>query len=228
MKAILAILVIVMNINVAHADFIWTEVGDAGQLPSSAQVVSGPGALTAINGTMSGPFDVDMFRIIIAAPMMFFATTTPGTLDTQLFLFDVSGLGIAANDDQNPPTTSLLPAGNSLYASLVPGEYLLAISLFDNDPQSSGGLLFPSTFAGVFGPTGPGGASPLSGWSEVGGAEPPMGSYTINFGGAAGVATVNVAVPVPPSIYLAALGMYVISRRLFDPRLPRSAASVEV
>jgi hypothetical protein len=73
--------------------------GDAGDLPATAQVVSGSGSLTAITGNL-GASDVDMYQIIICDPLNFEATTVGGaTFDTQLWLFDLNGNGVLHNDD---------------------------------------------------------------------------------------------------------------------------------
>jgi hypothetical protein len=73
--------------------------GDAGDLPATAQVVSGSGPLTAITGNL-GASDVDMYQIIICDPLIFEATTVGGaTFDTQLWLFDLNGNGVLHNDD---------------------------------------------------------------------------------------------------------------------------------
>jgi hypothetical protein len=160
----------------------WFEVGEAGQLPGTAQIVAGAGALESISGTVSSANDADMFLIFISNPATFSATTVGpgGTLDdTQLFLFNAGGLGVYANDD-SVGVRSTLPAGNP-NGPLVAGLYYLVISSYNNDPTSAGGLIFPSTpFTSVFGPTGPGGALPISGWSGSGGT----GTYTINLTGA--------------------------------------------
>jgi hypothetical protein len=168
----------------------WAEVGDAGDLPATAQstFVLGPmpslgTSIGSITGTLSSSTDRDMYRICKVATSASSATTvgTPGTLsDSQLFLFTGVGLGILANDDDDPSGTlrSTLPA--AALPALGFGAYNLAISGFDADPVSVGGLIFPSTpFGGVFGPTGPGGGSPIIGWSGAG----QSGTYQINLTG---------------------------------------------
>ena len=166
----------------------WAEgtsgTGDAGELPATAQRPSsslfGPTpfiALDTISGTLSSSTDRDMYRICKLPAGSASATTvgTPGTLsDTQLFLFNGSGLGVRANDD-SVGLRSTLPS-----EVLGWGVYYLAVSTFDSDPVSVGGLIFPSTpFTGVFGPTGPGGGSPISGWQGLVGT----GTYTISLTG---------------------------------------------
>ncbi len=88
---------------------IWDETanggGDAGDLPSSAQVVSGVHTmpLTRITGRMATGGEVDMFAILICNPDQFFAhtgNTSETTYDTKLTLFDSQGRPLWMNDDR--------------------------------------------------------------------------------------------------------------------------------
>jgi hypothetical protein len=87
--------------------------------------------------------------------------------------------------------------------------YYLAITSFDVDPTSAGGLIvLSSPFTGVFGPTGPGGGAPISGYSGTGG----MGTYTINLTGAE--ASDVAAVPEPATVALIGSGLVgLVARR---------------
>jgi hypothetical protein len=166
---------------VAAADT-WAEVGDAGQLPSTAQIpfrlpplFAVP--LTEITGTLAGTSGADMYRICKIPGGLSTAQTdiNPGTADdTQLFLFNNIGMGLLFNDDING--TRLSSLGNFV-APL--GAYYLAVSAYNSDPVSVGGLIFPDTFPGIFGPTGPGGGSPIIGWVGTGGT----GTYRITLTG---------------------------------------------
>jgi hypothetical protein len=187
----------------------WVEAGDAGQLPGTAQGTTvGPSGtpLVSIAGTFGTITDADMYCIQILAPTAFSVTTVGGsTNDTQLFLFNTAGMGIAANDDSAGTAQSTLPLGNPLLTVLTPGTYLLAISTYNIDPTSAGGLIFPnSPFTNVFGPTGPGGGSPVTGWTGSG----ATGSYTISLTGAGAW-----AVPAPGAIALLGLAGLVGTRR---------------
>ena len=204
----------------ARAETIWMEVGDAGQLPATAQVPMVPGALTGISGTITNAGDADMYLINITNPAAFSATTVgqPGTLfDTQLFLFRTTGFGIEANDNVSLMPLNLrstLPAGGPL-APTTPGLYLLAISAFDNDPVAPGGLqIFPDPpgGVGVVGPTGPGGGLAITGWTGTGNT---TGTYQIALTGVGGG---DGAIPEPSSVVLLGLGAvaalgYCIRRR---------------
>jgi len=75
------------------------EIGDAGNLPGTAQDPGGVGPLTSIAGTAGGG-DEDMYKICITNPSAFSATTgAMADFDTQLFLFDSTGRGVYSNDD---------------------------------------------------------------------------------------------------------------------------------
>lgn len=187
----------------AHA-LPYAEVGDSGPLPGSDQSLGA--GITSIAGTLANGTDVDLYRLNLPAGMFIASTGTlpvccTGT-DTQLFLFDATGRGIVANDDA--------PSGNTqksrIEATLAGGAYFLAVSVYDMDPLSAGGFIFPDlTFCcnqPIFGPTGPGGLLPLSSWgvgplASGSGAQP--GPYEVTF---------NVAtVPEPDSFALAALAL---------------------
>ncbi len=174
----------------------WGEVGDAGELPESAQQPVGSGALDSISGTIGAVDDRDLFRIRITDPAAFSAitiggdpTTPAAQLDAMLALFDASGRGILLNDDR------ALNDGNSELGALplgaTPGIYFLAIFDDDSLPVSGSGI-FPedliwtepmSPFTGQRVPDGGGGGAPISGW--VASSSDPLGSaYVISLVGA--------------------------------------------
>ena len=160
------------------------EIPDAGDLPTTAQYPGPPGPLNSIGGMVSSPTDADMYKLCLTGDDDFSATTvgTGGSLDdSQLFLFDSSGRGVYANDDSQFTRRSTLPANNTLKPGVV---YYLAITAWDLDPASSSGWIFPASSSGVGGPTGNGGADPVSGWSSRSNNLSPGGSYTIQLSGA--------------------------------------------
>jgi hypothetical protein len=220
LTAAATLFVLCLSASAARADFVWTEVGQAGSLPSTAQVTAGLGSLTGIKGTILSANEVDMYAIRIIDPTHFSATTvgTPGTLNgTHLFLFDSSGHGVYANIDATTGAgRSTLPAGSPLGPQTA-GLYYLAIASFGRDPISApnNDLIFPDfPFTGVFGPTGPGGADAISGYAGAGSA---TGSYTINLTGAA-------AVPEPSSLVLGVVGVGCVAVALYRRRKQGSAA----
>ncbi len=186
--------------------FTFTEVDDAGESLSTAQVIpSGPSLLKSISGTLSGFDDpADLFQIFLTAGKSFFASTVGGAdFDTRLFLFDADGFGVYFNDDSSGTLQSTLPA-NSPFTPTQSGIYYLGISGFDYNPVNAAGeRIFPSLadfpvdvpaeniFTGVFGPTGPGGNAPLAGFD--GAILNSGGSYTITL-------TEAESVPEPSSI----------------------------
>ncbi len=153
------------------------EVGDAGNLPGTAQDPGGAGPLTSIAGTAGGG-DEDMYKICITSPSIFSATTVAmTTFDTQLFLFDSTGLGVYSNDDAAMiGAGSTLPAGDP-NSPVAVGIYYLAVDDWNEEPLSVGGPIFADVFNVVNGPTGPGGASPITSWD--GNTLDIFGSYTI-------------------------------------------------
>ena len=170
----------------------WAETGDAGELPATAQVTTGCGSLTSITGTKEASGS-DLFQISVTDAAAFSASTAgmATNVDSQLFLFDASGVGVYGNDDVSGSNTrSTLPATRPPGPTSA-GTYLLAISQYNRDPQSTGGLIFPDTpFTSVVGPTGPGAASPLSSWLANGGnAGTTSFAYTITLTGAEFVAS---------------------------------------
>lgn len=222
--AILSSLSIVMVAGPSQAaTFIETE--DAGeQLDNAIPIFTDQGQvmpLDSISGVLAG--DADLFKIFLTGGQQFSATTinaetlleipinntigSPSDLlaDPQLFLFDAVGNGVLANDDSFGSSQSTLPS-----LSLSPTEsgiYFLAISGFDTDPISNEGEIFPDESNGVFGPAGPGGNSPLIGFS---GPSTSSGRYTIALTGAQTLER-PASVPEPSSalglITLAALGL---------------------
>lgn len=172
--------------------FTFTEVDDAGESLSTAQVISsGTSLLETISGALSGFDDpADLFQISLTAGQSFFASTVGGAdFDTRLFLFDANGSGIYFNDDSSGTLQSTLPT-NSSFTPTQSGTYYLGISGFDYNPVNAAGeRIFPSftdfpidvpaenIFTGVFGPTGPGGNAPLAGFD--GAILNSGGSYTI-------------------------------------------------
>ena len=204
------------------ASSIWMEVGDAGDLPTTAQTPIGMGALTTITGQLTGVLpngSADVFEIYITGGGNFsaraFGTTAPLYVDAQLFLFDGEGSGVYANNDVSPPDpftpgVALLPANDAL-TPLVPGRYFLAISAPHFAPVSTNGAIFPcvSCIPGlVGGPTGPGGALPITGWSDQSFSE---GAYAITLTGVEFPRT-NV-IPEPTTMLLVGTGFFGLAAR---------------
>lgn len=183
----------------------FAEFFDAGETIGTANVVNTQPTgtpLTTIIGGLSTPNDADLFRIFLPGGQTFSATTVGGaTFNTQLFLFNANGFGVEANDNSASTVQSTLPAGG--LSPAASGIYYLGISSFDNDPVSSGGLIFPDISTGVQGPTGPGGGSPLSGFNRSGSQSGP---YTISLTGA----QFSNATPVPVPEFSSVLSFLIL------------------
>jgi hypothetical protein len=188
----------------------------AGPLPPSAYVCPGlfGSPLHSITGQLSFNDNdhEDMYQIHIDDPATFSAKTTflrggASTFDTMLFLFDINGLPLLANDDRTVPNAGSLimqPATDGT-GQLIPGAgcYYLAISGAGNVPLSVGGPQF--FFANpleISGHDGPGGLSPIIGWSGGG----PQGDYVIILTGAS-------VCPTPGASAVLALGLGAMARR---------------
>ena len=179
------LLVVVATVALAAAPSvaqIWNEVGDAGDLPATAQLPVGAGPLLSINGTVLTGGDADMYCVHIPVPTAFSATTVGGTaVDTQLWLFDPQGFGITFDDDD--------PGGAGLQSTItgvfvpVPGDYYLTVSQYNWDAYEATGLLIwaNSPFNVERAPDGPGAAGAVASWGTAGYA---TGPYTIFLTGA--------------------------------------------
>ncbi|GIV05766.1 MAG: hypothetical protein KatS3mg016_1341 [Fimbriimonadales bacterium] len=162
--------------------------GDAGDLPATAQLVTLPDQtpcttpVNRIRGNLDAS-DVDMYVIYISDPAAFSASTVGGaSFDTQLWLFNCDGTGVAFNDDSTD-VQSTIDGLNNLSCAPQPGVYLLAISRYNRDAiDSSGQLLWNnSPFTGVRCPDGPGAANPIANWT---GTTSAAGQYIITLQGA--------------------------------------------
>jgi hypothetical protein len=154
-----------------------SEQGDAGETPATAQNVTTQ-LVTSISGELAVE-DTDVYRVCLAGGRSFSATTVgTTTTNTQLFLFDGAGRGVYANDDSADTTQSTLPAGDPLTPA-APGEYLLAVSPYDRDPESDAGAIF-NNVAYLVGAGGRGAASPLVRWA---GYQRAAGAYEVRLTG---------------------------------------------
>lgn len=184
------------------------ESGDAGELTGTAQGFPGSGVITAIQGTLTGGTDMaDLFRLYLTAGQAFYATTTASTIafnnfDTTLFLFDSTGLGLVANDDDPAagPTSTI-----DSFTPSVSGFYYLAIAGAGYTPTSAGGAIFGDlSGGGQVGPTGAGGALPLSAWASL---TNEGDAYEIILRGVAAGPGDAIDVPEPESWWMVMLGL---------------------
>lgn len=114
-----------------------SEVGDAGDLPDTAQRIDGDPAvaLDSISGelVLADDDSRDMYRICLTGGRTFSAAAPADNFDPQLFLFDEEGRPVVANDDTGDGNidSTIESGGLSPEAG---GVYFLAISEFDFDP----------------------------------------------------------------------------------------------
>jgi hypothetical protein len=163
-----------------YASGVWFEAGDAGRLPSTAQVTAGSGPLDTILGNLFHPdftlsaLDVDLYLIRIFDPLNFSAATVnaPGLYvsDPQLFLFTSAGTGVYMNDDDESGvhgSQSRLPAAHA-FSPARPGSYFLGIGWWNNEPLSVTGTIFSSVnVSGTNGlDRGAGGANQVTAWND--------------------------------------------------------------
>ena len=181
---------------------VWTETGDAGHLPATAQFTSGVGALTEIDGKLSdGTGGADMYAIMITDPSLFSVFTVDVNSnyisDPSLFLFDSNGNALFG-DDTSSSAQANIPAGT--LSALTAGLYYVLITPQGNEPENKNSkLLFnDSPTSGVVG------ANSLADmvvkdYTKTGDGN--SGKYQIDFTGA-GFATT----PEPASVMLIGAG----------------------
>jgi len=160
---------------------IFSEVADAGELPGTADVTTGVGAIAQIQGTLDSATDVDMFLVNVYDPASFSASTVNGaSFDTQMWMFKLDGTGISFKDD-DPGTLRSTLTGQFLDG---PGPVLIAVSRWDNDAVDLNGdqLWLDQPYAVERQPDGPGAANAIDSWNGSGFGS--AGAYTICLGGA--------------------------------------------
>jgi hypothetical protein len=196
----LAILVLAVGVTTAAAATI-SEIGDAGQLPASAQAVT---ATNAITGVLDHANDVDMYSLCLAGGKTFSASTVPADggnytspggafpNDSQLFLLNDEGRAVYSVDDPGgAETRAKLPANHALTPAAA-GRYYLAISDFNNDPRDAGGVkIFNDSVLLGSGVLGPAGSNEIASWSNEGTINGGGGPYTIALTGTVGCLTLT-------------------------------------
>jgi len=177
----------------------FTEVGDAGDLLGTAQIINGNGSITDISGATSSANNdfVDLFQINLDGGFFSASTVGGSDFDTSLFLFDSNGDVLLSNDDDEFDFPESTISGNGLLA----GIYYLGITGFNNLPIDAFSSIIndPAEFGG-FDTNGT-----LAGWLE----DDFTGSYTVSLAGASGVAEV----PTPAAVLPILSGMFAAARR---------------
>ena len=207
MKRTSATLAVCAMITVPVAADEWTETGDAPALMPGQAVVGLPDVdVDFIHGSFLNAGDVDLYQVFIHTPDNFNASTVDGTdADTQLFLFDIDGLGVTHNDDNVAPGIGLQSRLTDQFVQ-APGIYYLAITQYNNDALNPDlDLIWNNTpFRSERQPDGPGAPGPLNSWTVSGiGGELP---YSIELSGVH-------FVPEPGTLCLLALGGLALRRK---------------
>ena len=201
---------------------IHVEMGDAGDLPGTAQKTVGIGSLDSITGELEPEHDIDMFAIMIDDAVAFSAQLFSDELiDTYLFLFDSDGTGVVANDDA--PTVPV-PLSEIPPTPYTPGLYYLAVSGTyvgeDGDlPMDGDGEfifdpveLFTSSFAGDT--VLPDSGEPVEGWNLAPSVFSNKGPYEIVLTGAEpAVIPESSSFVIWGLIILAVVGLVSVRRR---------------
>jgi len=150
---------------------IWTEIGDAGDYPTNAQVTAGIGALLQIQGSCPKG-DHEMYVIAVTNAAIFkAAVTAPKGNDTLMALFDTNGMGIVMNDDTPVPYDGLSTLDFSKNGiPLSNGTYILAMMSSGQMWTSDGGNIWNrQPWDDQRAPDGDGAAQPMTGnWGSCG------------------------------------------------------------
>ena len=208
----------------------YTETGDAGDLPATAQTISGTsgtlltdikGAITLTNNTSDG----DMFRIYISNPSTFSASMVLArginNFDSQLMIFSSSGTGIKANDDAaGGSPQAAIPAG-ALTGQPVGYYYLLVDGSGRYAADASNNLIFPNYNDNTTDPTGTYGPnSPTAVVAGYIGSSSEAGSYDIALAG-------SQVVPIPEPTWAGVVGGAVATVALLRRRVRDKAPTTK-
>lgn len=158
----------------------WIEREDAGPLPSLSQPVTLESP-AAIEGRLAFEGDVDLYSLdACEGRPVEISTVGLTSLDTQLFLFDASGLGVAMNDD-DPRSTSVQSRLN-FPAGTLSGRLYLAVTSYNLEPAGPDGepIWNDAPFRAQRTPDGPGAGSPVAQWLASGGF---AGDYAVALSG---------------------------------------------
>lgn len=182
---------------------VWAEAGDAGDAIATVQNPIGSGPLAAITGAVANASDADLYCIRIDNPQAFRASTClASALDTQLWLFRPTGIGVSFDDDSEAECAGDLQSTLTGRFVSAAGSYILGISGYNRDAQGANGLIWANTpFNIERAPDGPGAPGPLTSWTGTSGT----GTYRINL---AGVSYCEAATSVEPTTWGSIKGVY--------------------
>ena len=157
--------------------------GFAGSSIPGAEATAGRGALARIDGLLDQGELADLFVIRVDDPATFSCTTVGGaSWDTQLFLFDMDGVGISFRDD-----------GSGTFLSTVTGQFLtgpqrliVALTRFGTSAVDANGqhLWLQNSPLQELQPDGPGASNPMADWYHPSTLPLPAGNYELRLTGA--------------------------------------------
>ena len=157
----------------------WLESGDAPELPATAQVTSGTGPLTEIDGNLLDDADVDMYCIKVTDPLSFFAQLQCVIIQgPDIRLFNAGGVGASAN---------FLCQASAKYVSgafaNTAGTYYLAVCYRGKEAFAGPDAIWLASNLAEHAPDGPGAAGVVNGWGGIG-LQAPINPYRIFLSGA--------------------------------------------
>jgi hypothetical protein len=193
MRALLAYTIAFAVLLATPAMAQWIEQGDAGELPATAQIPVGVGALTSIRGNC-GVDDADMYCIQVDDARAFVAATCTASWDTQLFILAPDGVGVKTNDDfcgLQSTVSDLASCGAGA------GQFYIAISRFNKDPRDAANVAVFSTSNGCNTNT-----NSIAQWSST---SSTAGDYVIDL---TAVSYCDGGTPVEPSTWGNIKGIY--------------------
>ncbi len=184
---------------------LWTEVGDAGGTPLTAQHLTGSGVLNTIYGNIGDPgTDTDVFRIYINDPANFSinmaGTNLSGDNDTALYVLDELGNLLFANDDIDTVNNNYLSQlSTGEFASQLPGFYLVAYNIYESFSINDDNIEFDPNHLPLL-------PIHIKGW-HVTDESPQTGPVQLGFTGARFDAPPPTPVPAPVLLALTLAGL---------------------
>lgn len=178
LDALLTTVLLLLAASGAQAQ-VWTETGDAGNLPSSSQSTLGTGSLFSINGSLASPTDVDVYCVRLpAAPpagLPLIQLQCAYLNGPNVWLFDATGKGVSTNQSCAGGNKTIVAPP----ASLPAGTYYVAVSYSGVGPQSGAGQIWVPLLTGQRSPDGSGAAQPVASWAGTP-MEQPINPYHLS------------------------------------------------
>ncbi len=167
------------------APTVYTEgLPGTGALPAAADYVGAADSGLKISGRLTDgkggntPNVVDMYKFSVGySGTYFFNTQGTSIVDTQLFLFDSSGKGLAWNNDVDLANGNMQSAFSTF---LGLGDYYIALSFWGVDPEDEFATPVFDTLGTNDGPANAAAGAVDNWWDTYGGTLWDIDDYTIN------------------------------------------------